>query len=122
MFAGRMISMPPEEPTDSEIARVAVAFADALIKNDWAAAHAMLAPSLRDDWQPLDLKKEFDEMTAYWDRPPVSVELAAADSERAYVAIYGASESGGTVQEAVDVRVVCQDRRWVIDQIVWGRP
>jgi hypothetical protein len=114
--------MPPNEPIESEIARVAVAFASALIKNDWVAAHAMLAPPLRDDWQPLDLKREFDEMTGYWDSPPVSVELASADSERAYVAIYGASESGGTVQEGVYVRVICPDRLWVIDHIVWGRP
>jgi hypothetical protein len=114
--------MPPEQSAESEVTCVALAFAEALARSDWAAAHAMLAPSLRDDWQPLDLKREFDAMTSYWDKPPKSVELGLADSERAYVAIYSVSESYGTVQEAVDVRVICEDHRWLIDDIVWGRP
>ncbi|MEA2710420.1 MAG: hypothetical protein QOF78_3021 [Phycisphaerales bacterium] len=82
----------------------------------------MLAPSLRDDWQPSVLKREFGEMTSYWDKPPTSVKLGLADSERAYVAIYSDSKSYGTVQEAVDVRVIHDDSRWLIDDIVWGRP
>jgi hypothetical protein len=114
--------MPPEPSPESEVTRVAVAFADALVRGDWPAAHAMLAPSLRDDWQPSDLQGEFASMTSYWDKPPTSTELAMADSERAYVAIYSVSESYGTVQEAVDVRVVNEDGRWLIDDIVWGRP
>src|SRR5690349_7202604 len=114
--------MPPEPPAESEITRVAVAFGEALARGDWPAAHAMLAPSLRDDWQASNLKRQFGEMTSYWDKAPTSVELAFADSERAYVAIYSASESYGTVQEAVDVRVIHDDGRWLIDDIVWGRP
>jgi hypothetical protein len=114
--------MPPDPPGESEVARVAVAFAEALARGDWSAAHAMLAPSLRDDWPASDLKREFAEMTSYWDKPPTSVKLGHADSERAYVAIYSESASYGTVQEAVDVRVIDDNGHWLIDDIVWGRP
>jgi hypothetical protein len=112
--------MPPEPPAQSEVARVAFAFAEALARGDWSAAHAMLAPPFRDDWQAADLKREFGEMTSYWDKPPTSVKLLdVADSERAYVAIYADS---GSLQEAVDVRVIRDHDHWLIDDIVWGRP
>lgn len=114
--------MPPEPPSETDVARVAVAFAEALARGDWAAAHAMLAPSLRDHLQPSDLKWQFDQMTSYWDKPVTSVALGSADSERAYVAIYSDSESCGIVQESVDVRVVRNGGRRLIDHIVWGRP
>jgi hypothetical protein len=114
--------MPPEQPAQIEVTHVALAFAQALAGGEWPAAHAMLAPALRDDWQPSDLQREFGEMTSYWNKPATSVSLGLADSERAYVAIYSDSESYGTVQEAVDVRVIQHDDRWLIDDIVWGRP
>jgi hypothetical protein len=114
--------MPTEHPQESEVARVALAFAEALAHGDWSEAHSMLAPSVRDDWQPEDLKREFAAMTSYWDEPAYAVKLDDVDSERAYVAIYSLSEWAGTVQEAVDVRVINDDGRWLIDDIVWGRP
>src|SRR5580693_322998 len=114
--------MIPEQPAETDVTRMALAFAHALVRGDWSAAHAMLAPPLRDDWQPSDLQREFFEMTRYWENPPTSVELGFADSERAYVAIYSVSHSNGTVQEAVDVHVICEDGRWLIDEIIWGRP
>ena len=115
-------AMKPQQPKDSEVARVGLAFAEALACGNWSAAHAMLATSLRDDCQPSDLQREFLEMTSYWDRPAESVELGIVDSERVYVAIYSSSKHLGTVQEAVDVRVVHETGRWLIDHIVWGRP
>ena len=111
--------MPPESSPESEVTRVAVAFAEALTRGDWAGAHEMLALSLRDELQAADLNREFQEMTSYWVGPPTELKLGLADSERAYVAIYGES---GSVQEAVDVRVIREDGRWLIDDIVWGRP
>src|SRR6476619_6205494 len=61
-------------------------------------------------------------MTSDWDRPAESVELASADSQRAYVAIQSSSEQFGAVREAVDVRVVREGDRSLIDDIVRGRP
>src|SRR5688572_30535026 len=107
--------MPPEPPVESPVTRVALAFATALARGDWPTAHAMLAPALRDDMQPAELKRQYDQMTSYWDKPVTSVELGLADSERAYVAIYSQSDAYGTVQEAVDVRVIHADGRWLID-------
>jgi hypothetical protein len=114
--------MSSEGSAESAVARVALAFAEALVRRDWSIAHTMLAPSLRDGWQPAELEREYCEMTSYWDRPAESVELASADSQRAYVAIKSSSEQFGAVQEAVDVRVVREGDRWLIDDIVWGRP
>jgi hypothetical protein len=109
-------------PPESEVARVAMAFVEALVRGDWPAAHAMLAPPLRDQCPPGALHRQYAAMTSYWDKPPESLKLASADSERAYVALYSTSETVGTVQEGVDVSVVRQDGRWLIDDIVWGRP
>jgi hypothetical protein len=114
--------MLPGEPKETAVARVALAFAEALARSDWSAAHAILAPRLRDDWQPSDLKREFEQMTSYWDRPATAVKLGLVDSELAYVAIYSDSEHCGIVQEAVDVHVVDEGQGWFIDGIVWGRP
>ena len=114
--------MPRESSPESAVTRVGVAFAEALARGDWSSAHEMLVPWLRDDWQASDLMREFGEMTSYWDKPPTEVKLGLADSARAYVAIYSESASHGTIQAAVDVRVIQDDGRWLIDDIVWGRP
>jgi hypothetical protein len=110
------------EERESAVARIALAFAEALARGDWTAAHEWLAPPLRDDCQASDLQREFDEMTSYWDKPADSVKLGSADGERVYVSIASVSAQYGTVQEAVDVRVIRDGDRWLIDDIVWGRP
>jgi hypothetical protein len=110
------------EEREAAVMRVAVAFAEALARGDWSAAHAMLAPPCQDDWQASDLRREFEEMTSYWDTPTSSIELGSADGERAYVSISSVSDEYGTVNEAVDVRVIAHGDRWLIDDIVWGRP
>ena len=116
------MAMASQDSTSSEVARIGLAFAEALVRGDWSAAHAMLVPSLRDGWQPSDLHREFEAMTSYWDRTAESIEPGRADSDRVYVAIYSKSEDFGIVQEAVEVRVVQHTGRWLIDDIVWGRP
>jgi hypothetical protein len=114
--------MAPYESSESEVARVGLSFAEALARGDWSSAHMMLAPSLRGDWQPLDLRREYEEMTSYWDKPANSVKLGLLDSERVHVGIYSSSDHYGTVLEAVNVRVVQEYGHWLIDDIVWGRP
>ncbi len=73
--------MQPEHPAETEVTRVALAFATALARGEWSAAHSMLAPRLRDDWQPADLQRMYGKMTSYWDKPATSVEIGIADMD-----------------------------------------
>ena len=116
---GVFFAMPSEYPTETEVARVALAFAGALTRSDWSAAHAVLTPRLRNNWQPLDLQREYNVMTSYWDKPAMSVELVSEDAEWVYVAIRSLVALDN---EAVYVRVVRANSRWFIDDVVWGRP
>ena len=116
---GVFFAMPSEYPTETEVARAALAFAEALTRSDWSKAHAILTPRLRNSWQPTELQREYNAMTSYWDNPATSVELVSEGSEWVYVAIRGPEALDN---EAVYVRVVCADSRWLIDDIVWGRP
>ena len=111
--------MPSEYPTETEVARVALTFAEALTRNDWSTAHAILTPRLRNNWQPSDLQREYNAMTSYWDNPATSVELVSEDTEWVYVAIRSLVALDN---EAVYVRVVPANSGWFIDDVVWGRP
>lgn len=114
--------MTLKQPTPSDVAAIGLTFAQAIARGDWPAAHAMLASSLRADCPPAALRSQFEAMTSYWEKPPTSVQIAFVDAGRAYVAITSLSASYGTVQEAVDVRVIYEADAWRIDDIVWGRP
>lgn len=114
--------MLPQQPRESEAARVGLAFGEALARGDWSTAHALLAKSLRYDWQPSDLRRRYDKMIAYWDRPAEAVTLGSVDSEYVYVGIYSRSDVIGVLQEGVAVRVIQEGDRWLIDDVIWGRP
>jgi hypothetical protein len=70
MFMG---SAGKENP---EVARIGLAFAHALAQGRYDAAYELLAPSLRDDLQPHDLKAHYDQMTSYWTAPADKVEVS----------------------------------------------
>lgn len=115
--------MQPVEPTDKHVARVGLAFAESLIRHDWATARSYLSAAFLDENnQPADLERDYKNMTAYWDKPVESVKLASADSEWAFVAIDSTSADNGCVSEAVCVRVELEAGQPRITRIIWGRP
>jgi hypothetical protein len=124
--------MQPEESVNPPVARVALAFADALTRGDWDAAHQLLSPSAQEELPPHQLRARYEQMTSYWEHPSDSIELAEVEDEIpararrgetdiawAYVAIYS---EGRSWQEAVIVRVVRERSREMIAEVIWGRP
>jgi hypothetical protein len=115
--------MQPVEPTDKDVARVGLAFAEALARRDWATARSFLtADFLDENDQPADLEREYCQMTAYWDKPAESVTLDSADSAWVFVNIVSTSASYGCVLEGVGVRFEMEGRKPKITRVVWGRP
>jgi hypothetical protein len=115
--------MSPDAPTDSDVGRVALAFAEALARRDWNAARSFLSAEFLDDNdEPADLEREYDQMTSYWDKPAETVKLISADPEWAFVAIDSTSASYGCVLEGVAVQVEMEAGQPKITRVVWGRP
>jgi len=115
------------EPGDTPQGIVALAFARALVGNDFEAAHEMLAASLKAALPVSQLESDYHSMIEYGDEPPDIVAVVTVlddwpDKQPdnigwAYAAIGGAGYS-----EAVSV-VVSQERgRSVVRSIEWGRP
>lgn len=115
------------EPSESRQGTVALAFAERLVAGDYNAAHSMLAPALRENLSPAQLKVEYEGMIEYGDGPPDFVGVMgileewpakqAGDVGWAYVAISGVGYS-----EAVSVVVSQEAEQLVIREIEWGRP
>jgi len=127
--------MKPNGSENPEVAEVGLAFARALAERRFDDAHEMLAPSLRDDLQPRDLRENYELMTGYWSAPAqrvtdVYVEPAWSewpgkeqnDLGWAYVSLESPTPEGGVNLEAVHVRVARVSNRKVVAQIEWGRP
>jgi len=124
--------MEPTESENPEVANVGLMFARALTKGHFEAAFRMLAPSLRDDCQPEDLKALYEQMTSYWTAPADHVELSnvvgdwpgkeEGDAGWAFVSVDSLSGQGGACLEQVCVRVVELSGQKLIAQIEWGRP
>ena len=109
--------------------KLCFAFAQAIVSGQFAAAHAMLSDTLRQEVHPQDLENSYNEMIGYGEGPPNLIEAINVDSmegwpsrqERdvgwAYVAICGEGYS-----EAVSVVVAEEGGREVIRKVEWGRP
>jgi hypothetical protein len=120
----------PESPHG----QVALAFARALAAGDFETAHRMLSPTLRDEWPPGQLQREYEQMFSYaGETKATGVELADtwedwpgkqdADIGGAYVSIIGPNAVfGGDWVEAVAVTVEDNNGRPLIREIIWGRP
>jgi hypothetical protein len=118
----RFATMQNHDPNQSPAAKVALAFATRLVAGDFAAAHRLLAPELRDDMQPGDLKYHYTQMTVYWDAPADTIEVASIDGDWAFVSIDSRPPDRGSCLEAVTLRIVEQAGQCLISEIVWGRP
>jgi len=115
------------EPGDTPQGIVSLAFARALVANDFEAAHEMLAASLKASLPASQLKSAYHSMIEYGDEPPDIVAVMtvlddwpdkqAGDVGWAYAAIGGLGYS-----EAVSVVVSHESGRSVIRSIEWGRP
>lgn len=112
---------------EAPYAKLAVRFADALAAGDFAAAHAMLTPGLRDELRVETLRGTYEEMIEYGDAPAESTQLIITmeewadrqpdDAGWAYVAIQGPEFS-----EAVTAIVGRAGDDLAIRRIEWGRP
>jgi hypothetical protein len=109
---------------------VAVTFAQALVDGDYARAHALLAPALRDEQTAADLRTHLHAMfEEYADGEPERVAYDAAfamkewpgklahDLCHVYVGI-----EGGEFVEGVSLVVAEIDGQTLIRAIEWGRP
>ena len=105
----------------------AVDFAKALTADDFASAHAMLAPKLKADYTIDALKASFEEMVEYGESPARVDGVVQTmddwpakgsnDLGWAYVSI-----SGDDFGEAVTVIVTSVDGEMAIGDLEWGRP
>ena len=111
-------------------ADVAVAFASALARADWQSAHALLAPDLRGQLSPEELRDRFAAMCdGYTEGSPAQVQFdeqfalddwpakQPGDTGWAYVSILG-----DTFIEAVTVVVTNAGDSLLIRDVEWGRP
>ena len=109
---------------------VAVAFASALVEGDFARAHGLLAPALRERLTPGALREELHAMfEGYADGKPTGIEYdeefsmtewpdkQPLDIGWAYVSIMGED-----FVEAVTVVVAEIDGVLLIRDVEWGRP
>ena len=102
-------------------------FGQALVSSDFAAAHAMLTPTLAESMTAAMLEAQYREMVSYFESPASGVQVVntleewpgkePGDIGWAYAAIWG--ESGS---EAVTVVVTARDGKPAIRSIEWGRP
>jgi hypothetical protein len=107
--------------------RVAVRFAEALVRGDFEVAFSLLDARSRSEWPAPSLREAFVAMVEYFETAADTAELIETmtdwpdkqpdDVGWAYVAINGESQS-----EAVTVIVCDEDGGLRIRSIEWGRP
>ena len=110
--------------------KVAVAFASSLIRGDFDAAHALLAPELRATFSPEALSERLHQMySGYADGEPTGINFdeeftmenfagkRPGDIGWAYVSIHGEDWT-----EAVAVAVGEIGDQLLVTGIEWGRP
>lgn len=109
--------------------QLAYAFAAALVKGDYPAAHALLTPAAAAEWPPEKLQSTYEQMVSYFINPPHAAvpigDMAdwqlparqAGDVAWVYTAIVGEGDS-----EAVTLIIAKEADRLAIRSIEWGRP
>lgn len=107
--------------------RLALEFAGALGKGEYARAHALLTSAEQGILSASKLQSEFADMTAYGKGAPTILEVVttlddwpdkqADDVRWVYVAV-----ANDTYSEAVAVTVINDEGRLAIRNVEWGRP
>ena len=108
-------------------APVAEQFGQALAKEDYPGAHALLSRELRQTYSPDALKQRVTRMTTYAPGPIREVELMEAvddwpakrDGDVAWVYV---ALTGDSFTEAVTLVLTAEDGDIRIRDIEWGRP
>ena len=118
-----------QKANNTAAGKLGFAFAQAVVNGEFAAAHALLSDSLRQQMRPQDLESSYYAMIEYGEGPPNLIEVIQVDEMHgwpsrqdgdvgwAYVAICGDGYS-----EAVSVVVAEEAGREVIRMVEWGRP
>lgn len=117
------------DATKSDLERIALEFANALVAGDFGAAHALLTKGARAKWPAAALRERYGEMTGYFPEPPEAPELdytldpgesslcKRGDLGEAYVSIHCADEGEGVLV------VACrEDDSARIRRVEWERP
>ena len=116
---------------EPSIARTGLAFANAIVSGEFAAAHAMLTDALRREMSGDDLRANYEQMLSYTKSPPDTIKLGQvleppADVPGAlgwaFVDIDGLHGVDACWLECVGVLVVNEGARQAIADIIWGRP
>ncbi len=122
-----MTPLPTTSGTPAPFAELALAFAQALVAEDYDAAQAMLADELRATLDARTLGARYQDLIGEGDGPPIDVsvvstltqwpEREADDLGWAYVGI-----AGDDYVEGITVVVARQGATAKIRAIEWGRP
>ena len=120
-------------PFDLLLADLGLEFARALVAEEYARAHGLLSDSLRKDLSSDDLRVSYESMISYTSEPPDTVEVRATlvppgtrdvinEFGWVFVSIDRLKSTHGCWLEGLDLLIIQENSRPVIQEIVWGRP
>lgn len=110
---------------------IALAFAQAMVENQFAEAHQLMSTSAQQTLTVVDLEKKYANMAAYFSQPANHVEVIEALSDwpgklAGDVAWVYVSIDNGSQAEAVSVTleqvINSAANEILIREIIWGRP
>ncbi len=118
-----------QEANNTPAGKLGFAFAQAVVRGEFAAAHALLSNGLRQEMSPQDLESSYYAMIEYGGGRPNLIEVIQADLMHGWPSrqegdvgwAYGAI-CGDGYSAAVSVVVAEEAGREVIRMIEWGRP
>ena len=115
------------KPRETEHGLLALAFARALVNQDFSTAHSMLSQNLKKELSQNEIQTKFNSMIEYGEGLPDFIDIMnvlddwptkqSNDIGWAYCAI-----SGDGYSEAVALVVTNENGRQVVREIEWGRP
>jgi len=124
------IVVEEEGPTihTKQLREIAVQFGLAVTSGDYSTAHVFLTESLRSEYSVEDLAASYERMIGEYDGSPrgvceVMYTLENYQSKESHHIGYAyISISEGEMAEAVNILVVAEGGKFLVDEIRWGRP